>query len=143
MAQIISATRTRSAGRASGKRARFLFQARELLDAARGYAAEGRFDQALEVAYQSALRTAGARVAASAVARRRRLPSSAWDRLALVGVEEKWWAESFKGYSRTRARVASGLDEVPGGDFVYGLMQRAAQFLDESELETSFGSFAA
>ena len=122
MAQIISATRTRSYGRAGGKRARFLFQARELLDAARGYAAEGRFDQALEVAYQSALRTAGARVAAS---------------------EEKRWAESFKGYSRTRARVASGLDEVPGGDFVYGLMQRAAQFLDESELETSFGSFAA
>ena len=143
MAQIISATRTRSNGRAGGKRARFLFQARELLDAARGYAVEGRFDQALEVAYQSALRTAGARVAASAVARRRRLPSSAWDRLALVGVEEKRWAESFKGYSRTRARVASGLDEVPGEDFVYGLMQRAAQFLDESELETSFGSFAA
>ena len=143
MAQIISATRTRSTGRASGKRARFLFQARELLDAARGYAAEGRFDQALEVAYQSALRTAGARVAASAVARRRRLPSSVWDRLALVGVEEKRWAESFRGYSRTRARVASGLDEVPGEDFVYGLMQRAAQFLDESELETSFGSFAA
>lgn len=143
MAQIISATRTRSYGRAGGKRARFLFQARELLDAARGYAAEGRFDQALEVAYQSALRTAGARVAVSAVARRRRLPSSAWDRLALVGVEEKRWAESFKGYSRTRARVASGLDEVPGEDFVYGLMQRAAQFLDESELETSFGSFAA
>jgi len=143
MAQIISATRTRSTGRASGKRARFLFQARELLDAARGYAAEGRFDQALEVAYQSALRTAGARVAASAVARRRRLPSSAWDRLALVGVEEKRWAGSFRGYSRTRARVASGLDEVPGEDFVYGLMQRAAQFLDESELETSFGSFAA
>ena len=48
MAQIISATRTRSLGRESGKRARFLFQARELLDAARGYAAEGRFDQALE-----------------------------------------------------------------------------------------------
>ena len=41
MAQIISATRTRSNGRAGGKRARFLFQARELLDAARGYAAEG------------------------------------------------------------------------------------------------------
>ncbi len=59
MAQIISATRTRSYGRAGGKRARFLFQARELLDSARGYAAEGRFDQALEVAYQSALRTAG------------------------------------------------------------------------------------
>ncbi|MEK0126732.1 SAV_6107 family HEPN domain-containing protein [Corynebacterium marquesiae] len=142
MAQIISATRTRSLGRESGKRARFLFQARELLDAARGYAAEGRFDQALEVAYQSALRTAGARVAASVVARRR-LPSSAWDRLALVGVEDKRWAESFKGYSRTRARVSSGLDEAPSEEYVYGLMQHAAHFLDESEAETTFGSFAA
>ncbi|MCG7440621.1 MULTISPECIES: SAV_6107 family HEPN domain-containing protein [Corynebacterium] len=143
MAQIISATRTRSFGREGGKRARFLFQARELLDSARGYAAHGRFDQALEVAYQAALRTAGARVAASAVARRRRLPSSAWERLALVGVEDKRWAETFKAYSRTRARVASGLDEVPGEKFVYGLMQRSAQFLDESEAETTFGSFAA
>ena len=98
MAQILSATRPRAKGRAGGKRARFLFQARELLDSARGYAAEGRFDQALEVAYQSALRTAGARVAASVVARRRRLPSSAWDRLALVGVESKRCDESFKGY---------------------------------------------
>ena len=141
MAQIISATRTRSLGREGGKRARFLFQARELLDAARGYAAEGRFDQALEVAYQSALRTAGARVAASVVARR--LPSSAWDRLALVGVEDKRWAESFKGYSRTRARVSSGLDEAPSEEYVYGLMQHAAQFLDESEAGTTFGSFAA
>ena len=143
MAQIISATRTRSLGREGGKRARFLFQARELLDVARVYAAEGRFDQALEVAYQSALRTAGARVAASVVARRRRLPSSAWDRLALVGVEDKRWAESFKGYSRTRARVSSGLDEAPSEEYVYGLMQHAAQFLDESEAGTTFGSFAA
>ena len=143
MSQIISATRTRSLGREGGKRARFLFQARELLDAARGYAAEGRFDQALEVAYQSALRTAGARVAASVVARRRRLPSSAWDRLALVGVEDKRWAESFKGYSRTRARVSSGLDEAPSEEYVYSLMQHAAQFLDESEVGTTFGSFAA
>ena len=50
MAQIISATRTRSNGRAGGKGARFLFQARELLDDARGYAAAGGFDQALGVA---------------------------------------------------------------------------------------------
>ena len=56
MAQIISATQSRSTGRFAGKqgakRAHFLFQARELLDRARGYAADGRFDQALEVAYQ-------------------------------------------------------------------------------------------
>lgn len=147
MAQIISATQSRSTGRFAGKqgakRARFLFQARELLDQARGYAADGRFDQALEVAYQSALRTAGARVAVSVVSRRRRLPTSAWERLALVGAEEKQWAEAFKSYSRTRARVASGLDVTPDEEYVYGLMQQAAQFLDESETETILGSFAA
>lgn len=147
MAQIISATQSRTTGRFTGKqgakRAHFLFQARELLDQARSYAAEGRFDQALEVAYQSALRTAGARVAVSVASRRRRLPTSAWDRLALIGAEEKQWAEAFKSYSRTRARVASGLDATPDEEYVYGLMQQAAQFLDESEAETILGSFAA
>ncbi|WP_411701729.1 SAV_6107 family HEPN domain-containing protein [Corynebacterium sp. LaCa97] len=147
MAQIISATQSRSTGRFAGKQgakqAHFLFQARELLDQARSYAADGRFDQALEVAYQSALRTAGARVAVSVVSRRRRLPTSAWDRLALVGAEEKQWAEAFKTYSRTRARVGSGLDATPDEEYVYGLMEQAAQFLDESETETILGSFAA
>ena len=55
----------------------------------------------------------------------------------------KGWGEGFKTYSRTRARVGSGLDATPDEEYVYGLMEQAAQFLDESETETILGSFAA
>ncbi|EFQ79766.1 hypothetical protein HMPREF0305_12276 [Corynebacterium pseudogenitalium ATCC 33035] len=39
--------------------------------------------------------------------------------------------------------MSSGLDEAPSEEYVYSLMQHAAQFLDESEAGTTFGSFAA
>ena len=102
MAQVISATarRVQRQGGNGAKRQRFLTQAALLLADARADASTGRMDQALEKAYQAALRTAGACVAASAtVSKRKRLPTSAWDRLSLVGVEEKQWAEKFRAYS--------------------------------------------
>lgn len=139
MAQVISATarRIQRQGGQGAKRQRFLTQAALLLADAKSDAAKGRMDQALEKAYQAALRTAGACVAGSAtVSKRRRLPTSAWDRLSLVGVAEKEWAEKFRAYSRTRSRLASGMDREVADSVVFGLMDLAARFLEVSESGT-------
>lgn len=146
MAQVISATAQFKRSRAAAgafKRDRFLTQAGDLLSQARAMAAAERWDQALEFAYQAGLRTAGARIADSAVSKRRRLPSSAWEQLAMVGASEKDWAERFRGYSRLRSRVASGLDGAPDEEVVVKLMALAAEFLAEVEEGIVFGSLAA
>lgn len=109
MGQVISAT-TRFAP-ATRARERFLGQAHLLLRDAHNNAAVGDFDLALECAYQAALRTAGALSAGSTVlAKRKRLPSSAWERLKLVGGDSARWAETLSAYSRLRSRVASGVE---------------------------------
>ena len=108
-----------------------------MLADARADAANGRMDQALEKAYQAGLRTAGACVAASAtVSKRRRLPTSAWDQLSLVGAEEEGWADSFRAYSRTRSRLASGIDREVADKVVFDLMDLAARFLEMAETGT-------
>src|SRR5699024_12516661 len=81
--------------------------------------------------------SAGACVAASAtVSKRRRLPSSAWDQLSLVGAEEEEWADSFRAYSRTRSRLASGIDRGVADKVVFDLMDLAARFLEMAETGT-------
>ena len=147
MAQVISATaaarsRTREAQQYM-RRVRFVGQALDLLAAARRSAAQGRFDDALEMAYRASLRAAGARVAASTVSRRRRLPTSAWDQVALIGPADAQWAAEFKDYSRVRSRVASGMDPVPGEDAVYEYLALAARYVDATESELGFGGLAA
>lgn len=133
MAQIISATtKFQSAGN-SAKRQRFLLQAHDLLFRARQEAAGGNMEDALELAYQAALRTAGAWVAGSAVANRKRLPSSAWDRLDLVGAEARAWSKSLRAYSRTRSRVISGLDDTVAEGTVLELIAAVGEFLNAAE----------
>lgn len=139
MAQVISAT-TKLAARSRGrlpagaqvKYQRFVAQAETLLQQARQYAAAGRMDQALEVAYQAGLRTAGARVAGSVLAKRKRLPSSAWDRLALLGGDNARWARCLSDYSRIRSRLASGLEREVSDSTVFALMDQVAQFFTET-----------
>ena len=129
MVQIISAaTRFADAGKA-GKRVRFLAQGYDLLDRARVEASAGKYEEALEFVYQAALRTAGAWVASSRVAKRKRLPSSAWERLALVGEDAQEWADKLKAYSRTRSRVISGLDDSVEPEVVLELMALVGEFL--------------
>ena len=91
MAQVISATAARGRGREAlqiVRRDRFVEQALDLLSAARASAARGQMEDALEMAYRAALRAAGARVAGSTVGRRKRLPSSAWEQVALIGAAD-------------------------------------------------------
>ena len=147
MAQVISATAAaRSRNREAMQRVqrdRFVNQALDLLADARRSAAEGSFADALEMAYRASLRAAGARVAASTVSRRRRLPTSAWEQVALIGPADAQWAEEFKEYSRVRSRVASGLDPAPEPDSVYQYLALAARFVDATESELGFGAMAA
>ncbi|HIX80126.1 MAG TPA: hypothetical protein H9978_09405 [Candidatus Corynebacterium faecipullorum] len=147
MAQVISATAAaRSRNREAMQRVqrdRFVNQALDLLADARSSAAEGSFADALEMAYRASLRAAGARVAASTVSRRRRLPTSAWEQVSLIGPADAQWAEEFKEYSRVRSRVASGLDPVPEPDSVYQYLALAARYVDATESELGFGAMAA
>lgn len=143
MAQIISAT-TRFAGAGAGtRRACFILKAQALLSQARGHREAGEWDLALEAAYQAALRTAGARISASAVAGRRRRPTGAWDQLRMVDAEGERWALTFSQYSRLRSRVASGLERNVDHEVVSTVMELAAQFLAEVEAEAGWVPAAA
>ncbi|EFK53589.1 SAV_6107 family HEPN domain-containing protein [Corynebacterium genitalium ATCC 33030] len=134
MNSVISATTGTVYGTvpAASRSENFLGTARALLDESYAHLGAGRSDLALESAYRAALRTAGAVVADSAViAKRKRLPTSAWAKLKLTGVRGGYWAEVFEGYSRLRGRVASGIELKPDGALVAELVDRAAAFYAE------------
>lgn len=131
MATIISAT-TRFGG---GKRGEFLDKAHTLLAQARTLHNAGDSDSALENAYQAALRTAGARVAGSAVARKKRKPQGAWAQLALVDDAGVSQAQEFSAFSRLRARVYSGIEAGVDSVTVADFIQRVQVFIDFAEEE--------
>lgn len=135
--KIISATTRGAAGHA--KRDSFLFRAHALLDEAVAHLDAGDTGLALESAYQAALRTAGARIAGSAkVAKRKRLPSSAWEKLALVDSEGAVQAAQFSNYSAARSRVSSGIDPDPQAEFVADFVRMVEEFLAGAEAEAGW-----
>lgn len=110
----------------------FASAAEVLLGQARQDFEVGSYDLALENAYRAALRTAGAFNAQSEVLRRRkRLPTSAWDKLALTGERGAEWAAIFSSYSALRGRVASGIELDPDRTVVGKLMADAEEFYQE------------
>lgn len=134
MSAVISATTknfTRSTSRQEAKAKRFLASAHQLMNDARAHLFAEEADLAFESAYQAALRAAGACVAQSPVGKRKRLPTSAWDRLSLVGAQGADWASVFSKYSRTRAKLLNGqtvqITEREIRDFV----AQVAVFVDE------------
>ncbi|QGU07817.1 hypothetical protein COCCU_09465 [Corynebacterium occultum] len=133
MAQVISAT-TRFI-RQGGRRSDFLARARALLEQSRQHWEAGEIDLALEYAYQAALRVAGARIADSPVAQRKRRPTDAWGQLRLVDEVGVHWAGIFEGYSRFRSRVASGIELAPDSGAIAEVMAHATAFLAEVELD--------
>lgn len=133
MTHIISATAKYARSGHSGKRLHFLFQSYELLQRARLEAAAGHCEEAFEYAYQAALRGAGSWVAGTPVSQRRRLPSSAWDRLALTGIEGRRWSGKLRAYSRQRSRLITGLDDAVDMEAVLRLISVVAEFLDAVE----------
>lgn len=94
---------------------------------------EGAYDEAMEYAYRAALRTAGAVCADSPVIqKRKRLPTSAWKKLALTGKGGERWATVFEAFSRERGRVASGIEHMPPAARVSQLLEQAERFYCES-----------
>lgn len=111
---------------------KFLDSARGLLADAHLRIAHGEYDLAVESAYRAALRTAGAVIAESvAVAKRKRLPTSAWDKLRITGPQGEMWADVFSGYSTLRGRVASGIELRPNPLKATALVADAADFYAE------------
>ena len=132
MNSVMSATTSRVYG-ASVRRSRrdaFLDAAEDLISAAHHDIEAGRFDLAMENAYRAALRVAGAVNAGSdAVRKRKRLPTSAWAKLALTGDAGKEWATRFQAFSAARGRVASGIEQHPDPAVVLDLLGAAEDFL--------------
>ena len=130
MSNVISAT-TRF-NRVGGRRVEYLRRATVLLAEARARQAEGVYDAAVEEGYRAALRTAGALVADSSVSRKRRLPTGAWDQLALLDADGARWAARMSGYSRLRDRAmyAGG---CPDADRVEAFLDEVDRFIDAAE----------
>lgn len=131
MNSVISATTstTYAGSHRPSKRDVFLASAADLLAAAQRDRAAGNDDLAMENGYRAALRLAGAVNAASpAIRKRKRLPTSAWDKLALTGDEGARWAARFRSYSRERGRVASGVQLAPGAETVDRLLADVEAF---------------
>lgn len=139
---VVSAT-TPCQGRSAAKRDAFLSKANVLLGAARRELDVGRSDQALELACQAALRTAGARIATSSVAVRKRKPRGAWAQLELVDADGAAQARQFAAYSRLRSRVMNGISEAPATDTVAELLDAVETFLNFAELEVGLLPAAA
>ncbi|PRQ11175.1 hypothetical protein C1Y63_07775 [Corynebacterium sp. 13CS0277] len=109
----------------------FISSAQVLLGQAEDALAAGDLVFALEYAYQAGLRTAGARTATSPViARRKRLPSGAWEQLALVGQDSAEWARRLGAYSRTRSRVNSGIERDVDPAVVEELLAAVREFFE-------------
>lgn len=134
MNSVISATTGSVSGAPVrvGKSATFLATAESLLEESRAYLAAGDYSLALEYGYRAALRVAGAVNADSPVIRKRkRLPTSAWEKLALTGAEGKEWAEKLEKFSTLRSRVSTGIVTSPDSVVVRHVVALAEEFYAE------------
>lgn len=125
MTAIVSAT-TSTIKTTSNKRAIMVGRAIHLQNSAVIALQNGQLADALEFAYQAALRTAGAYFAEPQKVRRKK-SGSVWDRIAKMDDRGAFWAAKFKPYSRTRARALSGLPV----DFVTTDVQELLSLVDE------------
>ncbi len=140
MSNVVSAT-TRFARRVEGAQ-RLLEGAHIHLAQADRLFFQGDMCSALEYAYRAALRAAGARVAMSSIAARKRKPTSAIEQLRLVGASESLWADRIAGYSRLRSRVSTGVEVKVAAQSVQDLMTIVSNFLHDIE-GAQDGSIAA
>ncbi|EJZ82774.1 SAV_6107 family HEPN domain-containing protein [Corynebacterium otitidis] len=112
-----------------------LDRAAALLSEAHARLAAGEPADAVELAYQAALRAAGAVVAGAGMTGRRRAPSNAWDKLRMVSPEAAAWADRLSSYSRLRGRLLSGLEAGVEPATAERLAADAAALLDWAEGE--------
>ena len=119
----------------------FLEKARSLYLASLRHWDRGEYAEALEAAYQAALRLAGARV--ESARKKKARPTGAWERLKLLDEDGKARAVEFSQYSRIRARVLNGIEENVSAHVVRNLIDSVASFLDEVEGERGWLTPAA
>lgn len=134
MGSVVSATlnATQSKNAWSAKSEQFYAAAEHYLAQAHAHFEDGIYDIALEDAYRAALKVAGAVCLESTVIqKRKRLPSSAWEKLQLTGARGKYWAAVFRRYSPLRGRVASGIVHLPDADTVVSLLADVERFYGE------------
>ncbi|MCF4006274.1 hypothetical protein L1O03_03655 [Corynebacterium uropygiale] len=108
-------------------------KAHSLLEQAEAQREQGDYAHAFESAYQAALRTAGSRIEEAGLRRRRRVPSGAWQRLALIDERGAYWAEVFRRFSSTRQRLMAGVRGIDDPRRLDELLARVGEFLDECE----------
>ncbi|MBN9643091.1 SAV_6107 family HEPN domain-containing protein [Corynebacterium mendelii] len=123
-------------------RGEFLAKANALLALSRRQLRSGDVDDAFESAYRAGLRTAGARVASSDVALKRRQPSCAWEKLARVDAEGRRQAAEFSRWMPVREKVITGLASVDR-DLAEELMAQVELFITEVEREAAWLPAAA
>lgn len=111
----------------------FLMKAHSLMDQATAQRERGEYAHAFESAYQAALRTAGARIEEAGVRRRRRVPSGAWQRLALDDARGQYWAGIFQEFSPIRQRLMAGVRGIDDPRRLDDLLALVGEFLDEVE----------
>ena len=141
MGEIISAT-TRFM-QVNGKEAEFLAKSAILLRQAHKHRNDGELTLALEIGYQSALRTAGAVIAGSPVAKRKRKPRGAWQQLRFVNAQSAMWAEELSKYSQIRSRAASGLEIDLSTEGLDEFLGKVRNFHDEVEQGLGWSTEAA
>lgn len=133
MSEIVSST-TRFIPR-KNKTDEFLMKAHVLVAQAESFRAEDDLTQALESAYRAALRTAGAVIASSPVASRKRKPTGAWQQLEMVGSHGARWSRLFSNYSKLRSRVISGFHVTLTPGVVDQLISMVQDFLATVEAD--------
>lgn len=140
MGHVISAT-ARYTLPAKG-RGHLIARAEALLGQAREAYSAGKMGEAVEFAYQAALRAAGAWVADTSVGSRKRKPRGAWAQLELVGGEAAQWAQRFAADSARRSRLLSGIDHDPDRKWVEALVTDAERFYAHVAMDHMWGAAA-
>ncbi|MDO4908738.1 MAG: SAV_6107 family HEPN domain-containing protein [Corynebacterium sp.] len=121
--------------RVQNTKSALLVRSIDLLMQAREFLFAGDLSLAVEYAYRAALRCAGARVADSPVAKRKRKPSNAWEQLAMIDELGKQRAMQFQAFSRIRQRVVAGLRTDIDEAKVRTLIDAVDEFISEVQYE--------
>ncbi|MDU0478073.1 SAV_6107 family HEPN domain-containing protein [Staphylococcus chromogenes] len=132
MSSVVSAT-TRFFQGNQAKRDSYLTRAGLLLGEASSAFSAGKLEDAVELSYQAALRTAGAYLATARLPKKRRQPGGAWGQLAGVDDFGDQWANKFRSYSTLRSRLITGLPVRYTPADVRDLLTLAGEFLDQVE----------
>lgn len=126
----VASASVRGSGRLSDAEL-FAWKAHTLLSQGKKEHGLGNYEMSVELAYQAALRCVGAMVAASSLARKKRLPTNAWDQLRLLGECEAQQADEFQRFSVLRKRATLGVGPELTESAVAEMLAAVDSFVDD------------